>query len=367
MARVAVTVEQFWHKVPGGTGLATAQTLAALSSGSLASERSYSYVGVAARHGSAETPHLDPPIPVSFSRWPRPALYEAWLRSGFASVESIVGDTDLVWASAMVVPSAAAPIVVTVHDLDFLDHPEWLSSRGRGFFPRAWRVATERATVMVCPSQTVEAACVAHGVEADRVRVVPWGVDSKRVTHKEANEVRTRFGLPDRYAVWVGTLEPRKNLERVVAAVSQVEGLHLAVVGPDGWNVDHEAVIAPLGNRAHKLGRVSQADLAGLYAAASVFVFPSLAEGFGLPVLEAMAQGTPVITSAGTGTADAAQGAAALVRPDSIDEIADAIRVIVNDQAVAKEMSDAGLAVAAASTWTATAKGYQDVFSEVLR
>lgn len=281
-------------------------------------------------------------------------------------IESIIGATDLVWASAMVVPSAAAPIVVTVHDLDFLDHPEWLSSRGRGFFPRAWQAAIERAALMVCPSQTVATACVAHGVEAERIRVVPWGVDSKRMIDQEATAARKHFGLPERYALWVGTLEPRKNLERVVAAVSQVEGLNLAVVGPDGWSVDHEAVVAPLGDRAHKLGRVSEADLAGLYAAASVFVFPSLAEGFGLPVLEAMAQGTPVVTSAGTGTADAAQGAASLVKPDNVDEIADAIRSIVNHPAVALKMSESGLAVAAASTWTATARGYRDVFSEVL-
>ncbi len=363
MTRVAVTVEQFWHKVPGGTGWATAQTLKAL-----AVDSDFSYVGLAARHRSPSSSMIPEAVPVSFAGLPRPALYEAWLRSGMGSVESIVGDpVDVVWASAMVVPPTNAPVVVTVHDLDFLDHPEWLSKRGKGFFPRAWRAATERAALMVCPSETVAQACEARGVEAGQVRVVPWGVDAQRVDEQSANMTRASFGLPDRFAIWVGTLEPRKNLERVVQAVSQVDGLHLAIVGPDGWSVDHESVIAPLGDRAHKLGRVSQDELAALYAAATVFVFPSLAEGFGLPVLEAMAQGTPVVTSVGTGTEDASQGAALLVNPKNVSEIADAIRSVISNDQTASSLRTAGLAVAKNSSWAKTAAGYRKIFGEVAR
>lgn len=362
MSRVAITVEQFWHKVPGGTARATSHTLRALQRQGL-----HDLVGVAARHGSQDPQILAVPVPVAHARWPRPLLYEAWHRLGYPSARSIVGDVDLIWASAMVVPPVSAPIVVTVHDLDFLDHPEWLSRRGKRFFPRAWQVTKKRAGIVVCPSETVASACERHGLDIARLRVVPWGVESTPVDPAAAELVRTGFGLPERFALWVGTLEPRKNLERVVRAVESIDGLALAVVGPTGWNHDDEAVLKPLEGRVFRLGDVADQDLHCLYAAASVFVFPSLAEGFGLPVLEAMAQGTPVITSSGTATQDAAKGAALLVDPLSTDQIASAIRTVLTDRDCAARLSSAGREVAAASSWDSTALGYSQAFAEVIR
>lgn len=371
MSRVAVTVEQFWHKVPGGTAYATAQTLIAL-----AQDSTHEFIGVAARHNKDETdlvygsgparPTLSADMDIFFARWPRPLLYEAWHRARVPSVQSIVGSpVDVIWASAMVVPPATAPLVVTVNDLDFLEHPEWLSNRGKRFFPRAWRAARDRADLVVCPSETTARACEANGVERSRIRVVPLGVDAVRVSTSTVSSVREFFDLPEEFVLWVGTLEPRKNLERVVAAVKSIKGRHLVIVGPAGWNMDDKTLVATLGPRAHVLGAVSTDHLRALYGAASVFVFPSLAEGFGLPVLEAMAQGTPVVTSKGTATADAAQGAAVLVEPTSVDEIRDAINSILTEPGTASELSEAGLAVAQKSTWAATAAGYSAAFSEV--
>jgi glycosyltransferase involved in cell wall biosynthesis len=156
-------------------------------------------------------------------------------------------------------------------------------------------------------------------------------------------------------------------LARVVEAVAAIGGLHLAVVGPAGWNHDDDAVLKPLEGRVHRLGDVADQDLHCLYSAAAVFVFPSLAEGFGLPVLEAMAQGTPVITSSGTATADAAKGGALLVDPTRTDEITDAIISVLDDAELADRLRNAGLAVAGASSWDATAQGYATVFDEVLQ
>ncbi len=360
MSRVAVTVEQFWHKVPGGTARATSQTLRALQR-----QGTHELIGLAARHRSSDPQVLPVPIPVAHALWPRPLLYEGWHRFGYPSAQSVVGDVDLLWASAMVVPPVSAPTVVTVHDLDFLDHPEWLSRRGKRFFPRAWQVAKKRAHIVVCPSETVAGACERHGFDTNRLRVVPWGVESTAVDAADAELVRKEFGLPDRFVLWVGTLEPRKNLARVVAAVAAIDGLALAVVGPAGWNHDDDAVLRPLEGRVYRLGDVADQDLHCLYSAASVFVFPSLAEGFGLPVLEAMAQGTPVITSAGTATADAAKGAALLVNPLRTDEIASAIRTVLTDEDCAARLSSAGQDVAAVSSWDSTALGYSKIFSEV--
>ncbi len=364
MIRLGVPVEQFWHRVPGGTGRATYGTLQALA----AVEPAIDTRLLAAWHRPA---HRHPVGlgelgPVRFAPLPRPLLYESWLRLGQPRIEPWTGPVDVVWAAAMVMAPSRAPVVATVHDLGFLDNPERNSRRGRDFFPRAWAAVGERAAAVVCPSQVVADDCARHGLDPARVRVVPWGVDATPVADAEAEAARLRHGLPASFALWVGTLEPRKNLDRLVAAVGQVPGLHLAVVGPPGWNLDGRDVLGPLADRVHRLGPVTDADLGALYRAAAVFVFPSLLEGFGLPVLEAMAQGTPVVTSAATATAEAAGDAALLVDPLDVDALAAAVASVLDDPALAVDLARRGRQRAAERSWAATAAGYATVFRDVV-
>lgn len=359
--RVAVTTEQFWHPVPGGTARATAGTLAGL----LELDQ-YDLIGLAARHSTADVGDPVPPIATRHAPVPRPLLYECWHRLGRLKVETFLGPVDLIWASAMVCPPKTAPMVVTVNDLEFLHHPERLSARGRHFFPKAWEVARRRADLLVCPTQMVTDDLVNQGVDRQLVRTVPLGVSTPEITTDQMLAVRKKFGLPSDFALWVGTLEPRKNLARVVEATRAIDDLVVAFVGPDGWVVDTTDILAPLGPRARRLGRVSEADLHALYAASSVFVLPSLAEGFGLPVAEAMAHGTPVVTSRGTATEEVAAGAAVLVDPLDVDSIELGIRSIVDDHRRSAELTEAGRARAAQLTWTATGLGYRDVFEELL-
>ncbi len=367
MIRVGVPVEQFWHRVPGGTGRATYGTLRALAEAGTTGDGGIEAALVAAWHRPSRRrpPGLGDLGPVPFAPLPRPLLYESWLRLGWPRVEPWTGPVDVVWAAAMVMAPSRAPVVATVHDLGFLDHPERSSRRGRDFFPRAWAAVGERAASVVCPSQVVADDCARHGLDPARVRVVPWGVDATAVADNEAEAARRRHGLPATFALWVGTLEPRKNLERLVAAIGQVPDLPLAVVGPSGWNLDGRDVLAPLGGRVHRLGPVGDAELGALYRGAAVFVFPSLLEGFGLPVLEAMAQGTPVVTSADTATAEAAGGAALLVDPLDVDALAAAVASVIDDPALAADLSQRGLGRAAEMSWSATAAGYAAVFADV--
>ena len=125
----------------------------------------------------------------------------------------------------------------------------------------------------------------------------------------------------------VGTVEPRKNLPTLVEAFSDLAraGLDLVLVGPDGWHEDLQAVVEPLGERARPLGFVAEGELATLYAGAAAFAYPSSWEGFGLPVLEAMAYGAPVVTSAGTACAEVAGDAALLVDPKDPERAADGV------------------------------------------
>jgi glycosyltransferase involved in cell wall biosynthesis len=256
-------------------------------------------------------------------------------------------------------------MVVTVHDVDFLDNPERLSRRGRSFFPRAWRRALDRADRIVCSSADTAAAVDRHGAPSALVRTVPLGVSQELAPADDVAAVRERFGLPETFVLWVGTVEPRKNLGALVAAMQPLD-LPLAVVGPEGWTIDEQDLLAPLGRRVHRLGTVSQADLRALYAAATVFVLPSLAEGFGLPVLEAMVQGTAVITSAGTATEETAGGAARLIDPTDPASIRAAIVEVCGDEALRADLERRSSERGAECSWEATAAGYADVFAELL-
>ncbi len=150
------------------------------------------------------------------------------------------------------------------------------------------------------------------------------------------------------YVLWTGTVEPRKNLPGLLRAFARVEpAIDLALVGPSGWSEDLERVLgslpATVSTRVHPLGWVARDDLAALYQGASVFCFPSLLEGFGFPVVEAMAHGTPVVTSTGTSTEElVANGAGLAVTPTDADAIADAISRVLTDDALAARLVVAG-------------------------
>jgi glycosyltransferase involved in cell wall biosynthesis len=170
---------------------------------------------------------------------------------------------------------------------------------------------------------------------------------------------RRRFGLDRPYLLFVGTLEPRKNLTRLVAAMATLPTDHvLAVAGLEGWG----EASPPAGDRVRLLGFVSDAERDALYAGADAFVYPSLREGFGLPVAEAMAHGTPVVTSRGTSTEEVAGGAAVLVDPYDVESIAHGIGTALAER---DRLSAAGRTRAAELTWeqtaAATLAAYRDV------
>ncbi|MGI9612592.1 MAG: glycosyltransferase family 4 protein [Acidimicrobiales bacterium] len=360
--RVAALVEQFWHRIPGGTARATEETLSALiAAGSVEPKL------ISAWHRSSEG-HRAPPAlrPVTTIPLPRPALYEAWTRLDRPTVERWVGPVDVAWASSMIPIASRAPLVATVHDLEFLANPQLNSARGRAFFPRVWEATKDRAAMIVCPSQVVADECAVNGVDTSRLRVVPWGVRPPICPSEAAGRVAAELGLPDSFVLWVGTVEPRKNLPRLVEAMGLLgDDLALAVVGPDGWDVDGEDLLAPLGARVHRLGRVDEYELSALYRSATVFALPSLAEGFGLPVLEAMAHGTPVVTSRGTATEEVAGDAGVLVDPTDPASIAAGIEAAASGDTTTLQRIERGVTRAGQLTWEHTAARYAEIFEAV--
>jgi glycosyltransferase involved in cell wall biosynthesis len=284
---------------------------------------------------------------VRASRLPRPLLYEAWLAVRWPRVEAVTGPVDVVHATTILTPPCKAPLVVTIHDLAFRRPDGGATRRGRRVFERALTLAGVHATLVLCSSRATLEDCAAAGIDRARLRHVPLGVDARPVGPDEVRDVRTRYRLPSEFVLFTGTIEPRKNLAGLIRAMRRLPGVPLVVAGPSGWGES----LGQVPEWVRLLGFVPEPDKPALLAAASVVAYPSLWEGFGLPVLEAMAQGTPVVTSAGTSTEEVAGGAAVLVDPSDDDSLAEGIRRALADPS---PLRAAGLARAAAMSWDRT-------------
>jgi glycosyltransferase involved in cell wall biosynthesis len=243
------------------------------------------------------------------------------------------------------------PLVVTVHDLAVLRHPRafnrWARTYGRVFVPRVARAADR---VIAVSEFTRRELVDLAGVDESRVRVIPNAADAAFAPEGPAAE--------GDYVLAVGTLEPRKNLRRLGQAMRGLD-LELRIVGARGWRQSDVDVQL---HRFRWLGRVSDETLASLYRGARVVAYPSIYEGFGIPVLEAMACGAPVVTSDRGALAEVADGAAVLVDPFDPGAIRAGIEEAVRR---ADELRAAGLERARAFTWEAAARATAAVYREL--
>jgi glycosyltransferase involved in cell wall biosynthesis len=361
--RVAYTLEQCWHRVPGGTAASALGTARAL-----VDRDDVELIGVAARHAEPPLAPWRPPIEVRHLSLPRRTLYESWHTLRRPKVERATGPVDVIHATGMAVPPRSAPLVVTVHDLAFVGHKEYGSRSGNRFFAQSLELTRKHADLVLCPSEATRRDCIAQGIDGGRVRVVPWGVDVPSESARRADRLAT-YGLhPGRYVLWVGTVEPRKNLSALVDAFARLDrgDLTLALVGPKGWNEDLKVRLAPIEKHVRVLGFVPPADLAAMYAHASVFCYPSLSEGFGMPVLEAMVAGAAVVTSRGTATEEVLGGCGIAVDPEDVEAIADAMAALVDDPDERARLGAAARARAATFSWARTAQLTVDAYQSVV-
>jgi glycosyltransferase involved in cell wall biosynthesis len=248
-----------------------------------------------------------------------------------------------------------------VHDLAWRHAPDQFTKRGVDVFDRSLALVRRRAALVLCSSRATIADCIDAGLDEAKLRHVPLGVDATPVAAADVARARRTYGLADEHLLFVGTLEPRKNLRRLVEAHRLLpDAPPLTIVGAAGWG-DGDAVGDSTEGRVRFLGFVPSADLPALYASASALCYPSLREGYGLPVLEAMAQGTPVVTSRGTSTEEAAGGAAVLVDPLDVESIAAGIADALDRSA---GLAALGRARAAEATWAATAEATAAAYRE---
>jgi len=265
-------------------------------------------------------------------------------------------------------PGLRVPATVTFHDATILTMPEVHERSKRLWFQRAIPAGIRRAERVICVSESARQGAIDHaGADPARTHTVPLAVDHDRyhpATEPRPDAVSRVCDGP--YLLWVGALEPRKDVPTLVDAFERVahDIPHtLVLMGPDAWGAEAIAERirrSPVAHRIVRTGWVDEADKPAWYQHAAAFAYPSLAEGFGLPVLEALACGVPTVTTTGSACEEVAGDAALLVPPGDPEALADAIRRALGPEA--ERLRTAGPARAAAFTWEATADGTVEVW-----
>ena len=286
---------------------------------------------------------------------------------------------DLLHGLAYATPLAATcRTIVSVHDLSFMRFPDAFRRANRLYLNLFTKLSARRAARVITGSESTRQDVIALcGVPADRVVTVPDGVTTAfcPADPREVAEFRQRKGLPKRFILFLGTLEPRKNVVRLLDAYAawrrtSREPVVLVIAGGKGWfyeTIFARAAELGLGDTVIFPGFVPGDELPWWYRAAELFVYPSLFEGFGLPVLEAMACGTPTITSRASSLPEVAGNAALLVDPEDTSELTAAIARVLSDHVFAAELRVAGPRQAACFSWARTAAETAQVYRQVLR
>jgi glycosyltransferase involved in cell wall biosynthesis len=367
--KLVVLLEQLLAPVPGGTGRYSRELTAALAA---TAPPGWTVGSAVARHADptpavipgVEGPHVLP--------LPHRALAAAW-DGGVA----LWPGGDAVHAPTPLAPPAArrgCGLVVTVHDTVPWTHPEGLTRRGIGWHRRVIGRAARRADAMVVPTTAVAHELPQYVRCQVPVHVVGAGVSPAVMRLPEdAAEIVTRLGLPPRYVLALGTVEPRKGIDTLLAALAAPHAPELPVVlaGQPGWGRIDPAVLARQSgldpSRVHVLGRISDPELAAVLHGAAVLAAPSRAEGFGLPVLEAMAAGVPVVHSDAPALVEVAGGAGVTVKRNDPDALAAALHAVLSDSTRAQDMVVAGRCRAQRFTWECTARRVWSIHVELRR
>jgi glycosyltransferase involved in cell wall biosynthesis len=320
-----------------------------------------------ARHRSEGWP---PNLTLRASRIPAEAFGPLSVRTGIPKVEWLAGRSDLVVATNYLPPPTSDAVVMVVHDLAFDVMPETAPHVGRRW-RRLFEVWLGRAAAVIVPSEATRTDLLRlHGVDADRVVAIHHGADpmvAAPAPPREIDAIRARHGIGDRYALFLGGLEPRKNVEALVRSFGIVEDRDawLVIAGsPVRWAPDYARRVdraigelpGPVRSRVVLAGYVSGTERRALLSGAEVLAFPSRYEGFGFPILEAFAADVPVLTSNVSAMSEVAGEAAVLVDPEDPAAIARGLDRLLGDDALRDSLRAAGAARVADFTWERCAR-----------
>ena len=349
---IGLIAEQLLQRPPGGIGTYVRGLLGALP------DQGVRVRPITARHPRRELDEagLSDPIVIPL---PRSALYESWSRIGRPRIPD---GPDLIHATSLAFPDDQRPLIVTIHDLFFRTFPDTSTPRGIAFHERGLQRLTS-AAIVLCPSDAVATEIrTLPGVPSD-VRVTPLGCDLHPPRAADIDAAIEDLGIAPPYVLSLATREPRKNLGGAVRAFAHARPAidpvtTLVLAGPPGWGDDPVArATLDTGTTDHvrEVGFVPEEHKAGLLAGAAALLFPSLAEGFGFPALEAMAVGTPVVTSDTSSLPELVGDAALTADPTDHGAVGAQLARVLTDPALATDLRERGLERARGFTWARTA------------
>lgn len=325
-----------------------------------------------------------PALPGANFRWTPTPLKPIWLARGWhraripVPVEVFTGKIDLFHATDFTLPPTRARSLLTVHDLSFVRVPEAASPNLKRYLDMVVPRSVGRADHVLADSQATKDDLIAlYNTSADKITVLLSGVDARfhRVDDSAAlDAVRVKYKIPPRpYILSVGTVQPRKNYVRLIEAVGVLRSrgydIGLVIVGGRGWLQDPIYAAIEQHNLTecvHFTGFADDADLPALYSGAILTALPSLYEGFGIPVLESMACGTPVITSNVSSLPEVAGDAALMVTPTNVDELIESIARLLDDTDLRQTLIERGYAQARRFTWDASAEHLLTIYRRML-
>ena len=274
--------------------------------------------------------------------------------------------------------SATTPSIVTIHDVTYFSNPTWHQMSKVQFFRRAIKTATRLAAGVICDSETTRAKLLERFSVSGKVFVIPLGVDHKRFnsdgrdSQDDANAL-AQLGIGYPYVLYLGTVEPRKDVPTLVRAFDKIsqghKQLHLVIAGAPGWG-ERELATA-IGQVKHRdkiirLGYVPDESVPALVRGAKAVAYPSIEEGFGLPVLEALACATPVITTSGTAMEEVGKGAAVIVSPGDDRGLAGALDMVAREDDSLSTRKLKGLEIAGRFTWENACEKHIEAYRAVV-
>lgn len=300
-------------------------------------------------------------------KWPR-----LWTQGGLA-LELMKHPVDVLWVPAHTLPvvrNSKIKTVVTIHGLEYEYLPQYYQFPQKLWLNKSTEYAVKFADKIIAVSEWTKKQLVDRlGADKNKITVIYEGINPAfsnlqpalpagrfTIYKKEyLRQIRYKYSLPEKYILFVGTIQPRKNLIRLIEAAAGSKGVNLVIAGKLGWMYEE---ILELGKKrgVKFIGRVADADLAAVYKMASVFVYPSLMEGFGLPILEAMALGIPVITSDRGALPEVAGRAALIINPEKTEDLAKAIKLILENEDLRQVLIEKGFGQVKQFSWGAAAK-----------
>ena len=364
MRLLTVLLEQCLAPVPGGTGRYAREVATALAASEPPGWRLRTLVAWHRDVGPARIPGRPGPARLPVGRRALTALWEhRWPPAPAGTV---------LHATTPLAPLGVRPrrgaVVVTIHDLVPYTHPDTLTPRGVAWHRTMIERAGRHADLIVVPTRAVAAELAELAGIADRVRVIGEGVTAACAEPAGASVVaaaRERFGLPDRYLVTVGTREPRKGLDVLLDALPGIDPqVPLVVIGPTGWG-DQPARRGGISDRVRWLGRLPDAEMAAVVSGAAVSVSASRAEGFGLPLVEAMSMGVPVVHSDLAVFTEVSGGHGHPFAVGDPGALATAVQHILDRPELAQPPAQAGRRFVSRHSWAEVAAELWDRYEEV--